>query len=124
MKRTLIIAGALLALGAGACDKYNTPSYEPRRTNTGAGSSYSHDKMSTPSEVKSDLDVQSDIQRALVGDTALSPQGKNVSVSVNNDKITLRGTVSSGDEKDRVESLAKQNSHGYSIDNDIEVAKP
>ena len=131
MKRTLIIAAVVLAAGVGgACDKFSTPSYE-RRTNTGTGTTTSpgygrpdNDKMSTPSELKSDLDVQGDILRALNADSALSRQGKHVNVAVNNDKITLSGTVSSGDEKDRVESLAKQNSHGYSVDNNIEVVKP
>ena len=142
MKRILIVAAAVAVAGLGACDKFNdgfnksdktgpagtsgsatTPSTPSDRYSTGTSGTIGKDKVSKPSEVKSDMDVQNDIERALNAETGLSQSAKNVGVSVTNDKIVLSGQVPSKEDKDRVESLAKQNSHGYDVDNKIEVQK-
>lgn len=67
------------------------------------------------------LDVQNSIQTAITNDPNLSKS--SVGVKVTDNKIELRGTVSSEDEKRAVQRIAESNAAGRKVINHLKVEK-
>ncbi len=61
------------------------------------------------------------IRRAVVGDKTLSKSAHNVKIVTKDGVVTLRGPVTSEDEKGRVEKLAQQVAGVASVENQLDV---
>ena len=70
---------------------------------------------------KSDIGITAEIRKAIVKDGAMSMAAKNVKIVTTKGKVTLRGTVTSDDEKSKVEAIAKRVAGDAQVDNQLEV---
>lgn len=68
-----------------------------------------------------DQTLTQQIHRALMGDDSLSQNAKNVSIAVNDGKVTLRGTVDSQNERSTIDNFARRIAGERAVDNLIEV---
>ena len=68
-----------------------------------------------------DLTLTQQIRRALMGDDSLSFGAKNVTVVTTDGKVTLRGNVSSNDERSTIDNYARRIAGERAVDNQIEV---
>ena len=69
-----------------------------------------------------DREVAAKIRQSLVGDTTLSTSAKNVTIDADGDSVTLRGSVTTEQERAAVAAKAKQVAGDRSIDNELVVA--
>lgn len=76
---------------------------------------------STSGTSAADTRLASEVQRAIANDTALSYDARNVSVSARGGQVTLRGKVSSAEEKRRVEDIARRCAGVSSVNNELDV---
>jgi osmotically-inducible protein OsmY len=70
-----------------------------------------------------DRQLASRIREAIVADDALSTKAKNVEIISNNGAVTLRGPVSTAEEKSRVASIAQNQAGAKRVTNQIEVIR-
>lgn len=76
------------------------------------------------SNAQPDLDVTKAIRRAITKDSSLSVYAHNIKIITTQEHtIYLRGTVSSQDDLQKIVSLAKSNSNGYPVENQLSVTK-
>ena len=68
-----------------------------------------------------DQDLASQVSQQLKADTSMPGMMENVRIDISDGKATLRGHVSSEDEKSKVEDAVKQVSGVTSVDNQIQV---
>jgi osmotically-inducible protein OsmY len=74
---------------------------------------------------KQDLELASNIRKAVVSDSSLSVNARNVKIIASNGVVTLRGPVKSQEEKAAIEAKAKSLAGVTSVNNLIEVeSKP
>jgi hyperosmotically inducible protein len=74
---------------------------------------------------KQDLELASNIRKAVVSDSSLSVNARNVKIIASNGVVTLRGPVKSQEEKAAIEAKAKSVAGVTSVNNLIEVeSKP
>ena len=71
-----------------------------------------------------DIDITAEIRRAVVDDSAMSTNAKNVKIVTQDGVVTLRGVVDSQAEKDAIEAKAKAVAGVTSVDNQLEVNTP
>jgi len=71
----------------------------------------------------SDLKTTQEIRKAVVGDGSLSFTAKNVKIITTNGKVTLRGPVSSAEEREKIAAYARKAAGAANVDNQLEVAK-
>ena len=69
----------------------------------------------------SDVRIAADIRKAIMDESSLSTNAKNVKVIVKNGAVTLRGVVETQAEKDLIEARAKDVTGVTSVINEIEV---
>jgi hyperosmotically inducible protein len=74
-------------------------------------------------ESQADLDVTQKIRQAVVGNGSLSFNAKNVKIITRNGKVTLRGPVSSNEERNAVQAAAQKVAGAGNVDNQLEVKK-
>lgn len=112
MKKSLIVIGAtVFAVTA-------TPSLAADK---GSGSTATHQGTSaTEATATSDARLAQKVRDALSKETTLSTDAKSLRVSSNNGEVTVSGTVSSEQERSKVESVAKQ-AAGEKVTLDIAV---
>jgi len=83
------------------------------------------DSAKTPrdqSNSKADLAITQAIRKAVVADKELSTKAHNVKIITANGVVTLRGPVSSPEEKDKIAATAKSVAGVKSVDNKLEIA--
>jgi hyperosmotically inducible periplasmic protein len=74
---------------------------------------------------KQDLELASNIRKAVVSDSSLSVNARNVKIIASNGVVTLRGPVKSQEEKAAIEAKTKSVAGVSSVNNLIEVeSKP
>lgn len=78
-------------------------------------------RTGTTGAAKSDRNLIRQVRKALSDDKSLSREAHNVKVSAQNGTVTLKGTVKSDEEKNRVAEIAKQVSGVTDVVNNIEV---
>lgn len=71
-----------------------------------------------------DLEVLARIRREIAANGALSTNGQNVKIVVQNGEVILRGPVKSAEEKAWIQQATARLSSGYSVINQLEVAPP
>jgi osmotically-inducible protein OsmY len=74
-----------------------------------------------PNSASSDRDIMQKIRKALMDDTSLSSDVKNVKVSAQNGKVTLKGTVPSEEDKKSVEQKATDIAGPGNVTNELTV---
>jgi len=78
---------------------------------------------SDQSENEADRKITQQIRQAVTKDDSLSTSAQNVKIITQNGKVTLRGTVNSDSEKQKVADKAKKVSGVKNVDNLITVEK-
>lgn len=115
----------LLALGMMSCsgNGQNTSAQYPA-DNSGKNQRDTTQGPVTPENQKeneADLSITQKIRQAVVADDSLSANAKNVKIITANGTVTLRGPVSSIQEKDNIASKAKQIAGLTKVDDQIEI---
>ena len=119
-----IVAAALVAVALTACGPASRAADYPA-DNSGKNVRDRQDSSRTPgdqSNNKSDLAITQAIRKAVVADKALSTNAHNVKIITANGVVTLRGPVSSPEEKETIAAKAKQVAGVKSVDNKLEIA--
>jgi len=119
-----IVAAALVAVALTAWGPASRAADYPA-DNSGKNVRDRQDSSRTPgdqSNNKSDLAITQAIRKAVVADKALSTNAHNVKIITANGVVTLRGPVSSPEEKETIAAKAKQVAGGKSVDNKLEIA--
>lgn len=126
--RVLLLVTFTLALSAcGAADtktENNTVAPVAAVDNTAINQRDNSGITTTPidqAESASDLAISAKIRQAIVDDKAFSLNAHNVKIVTNTGVVTLRGPVKSMEEKNAVESMAKQVAGVTRVDNLIEI---
>jgi hyperosmotically inducible periplasmic protein len=78
----------------------------PRPVNAATQSQNATAGAAQQSNQSSDIAITRDIRRALIKDKSLSVEAHNVTITTKGGKVTLKGRVQSGAEKQTVESAA------------------
>jgi osmotically-inducible protein OsmY len=73
------------------------------------------------SNSSADLKITQAIRQALMKDSELSATAKNIKIITNNGQVTLRGPVKNGQEKVKIDQLAKSAAGGAKIDDQLDV---
>jgi len=94
-----------------AAPTMETPSGTEKKTPT----------ASDQSENEADRKITGQIRRAVTKDDSLSTSAQNVTIVTQDGKVTLRGTVKSQSEKQKIAEKAKQVSGVKNVDNLITV---
>lgn len=68
-----------------------------------------------------DRELLRKIRRAVTSEKNMSTKARNVKIMVTGGMVTLRGPVSSAEEKQRIEALAKQLAGDANVTNNLEV---
>ena len=142
--KTILFALTLL-VGATACDDKSAPSTTATTTsavapvasnpgmadntnaatNTGINDRDRDGGSLTPMDQGggADRDITAAVRKAVVADSALSYDAKNVKIITQAGKVTLRGPVKTDAEKTSIEGKAKAVSGVTSVDDQLEVKK-
>ena len=119
-----IVAAALVAVALTAWGPASRAADYPA-DNSGKNVRDRQDSSRTPgdqSNNKSDLAITQAIRKAVVADKSLSTYAHNVKIITANGFVTLRGPVSSPEEKETIAAKAKQVAGVKSVDNKLEIA--
>ena len=73
------------------------------------------------SNSSADLKITQAIRQALMKDRELSTTAKNIKVITANGQVTLRGPVKTGQEKAKIDQIARSAAGGAQIDDQLEV---
>ena len=73
-------------------------------------------------ESQKDIDITADIRRQLV-DTKMSINAQNIKIITQDGKVTLRGPVTTGDEKLQIEAIARKVAGDTKVDSQLDVTK-
>jgi hyperosmotically inducible protein len=128
-KMVLLFSLALLALSGYAGTAYSTegttaPPAPTAPDNTGRNVRDRGGATMTPgdqSESEADRTVTQQIRRAVVSDDSLSTMAKNVKIITADGVVTLRGPVENPNEKEAIETKARQLAGINKVDNQLEV---
>ena len=124
MKRlalTLVLSSALLGLGTVAMAQ-NPPPAAPDNSAVNVRDR-NPDAMTAgqQSNAKSDVELTSEIRRAVVKDDSLSVLARNVKIISANGNVILRGPVKTEQEKTTIASKAQAIAGPNKVDNQLEV---
>ena len=113
-----VLSGALLAPTAIDAAQSHAPD------NTAVSKRDRDSQLPTADQAKnnrSDRNLAKQIRRDVVHDKSLSTYGHNVKIIANNGKVTLRGPVRSGDEKQAIEGYARKYAGAGNVTNELTV---
>ncbi|NGZ86221.1 BON domain-containing protein [Duganella sp. SAP-35] len=97
-----------------------TPSADNTRMNNRDQGS-TGDTAQSQSNAKGDRELLAAVRRTVVKDKSLSISAHNVKILAANGVVTLRGPVTSEEEKTKVEALAKQVAGVTSVQNNLDI---
>jgi len=106
--------------------KPNTTTYSPepaRKDNTAINERDRTPAAKSPidqNENQKDIDTTASIRKRVV-DTDMSTNAKNSKIITQDGKVTLRGPVSSEDEKNQIEKIASDVAGAGNVDNQLEI---
>ena len=115
---TLSFAGAL-SLGAIAADpaKADADNSKKNERDRSGETKTPIDQSNKPEDLK----LTQDIRKAVMKDEGLTMTAKNIKIITAEGRVTLRGPVSTQEEKTKIESLAKATAGKTPVDNQLEV---
>ena len=96
----------------------------PAADNTAANRRDRDATFKTPfdqSENSKDLKITAEIRQRLVNDKHLSVNGRNIKIITAENKVTLRGPVSTEAERDRIATIAKEVAGDTKVENQLEL---
>lgn len=114
---------SLVALTAWGCD--NPSNTTADRDNTAVNERDRSDTAKTPldqNESQKDIDITASIRKQVV-DSDLSTNAENVKIITQYGLVTLRGPVSTADEKLRIEAIARKVAGDTKVSSQLEVAE-
>lgn len=120
----LIVIGLVGSPGLAQPDDTRTPSAQTAPDNTGKNVRDRDDKTLTPldqSESEADRTLTQRIRQAVVDDDSLSTNAKNVKIITVNGRVTLRGPVTSKQEKAAIATKAQQLAGADKVDDQLEI---
>lgn len=121
MKRTLLALACLSAVSLAALaadDKNVNPDNTAKNERDRSGETQtSGDQSNSPADLK----ITQAIRQALMKDSELSMTAKNIKVITANGQVTLRGPVTTAQEKSKIDQLAKSAAGGAHIDDQLDV---
>ena len=121
MKRTLLVLTCLSALSLAALAEDNEKT-KPDNTVTNDRDRSGETKTSgDQSNSSADLKITQAIRQALMKDRELSTTAKNIKVITANGQVTLRGPVTSAQEKAKIDQIAKSAAGGAQIDDQLDI---
>jgi hyperosmotically inducible periplasmic protein len=132
MKSALLFAAATTLSLLVACDNNgngnNTPPAPTKPDNTAINDRDRDMNTPTPldqSNEARDIEITANIRKAVVDDSAMSTNAKNIKIiTAKGGIVTLRGVVDSQAEKDAIEAKAKAVAGVQSVSNQLEVKAP
>jgi len=119
-----IVMGLVGSPGLAQPDDTRTPSAQTDPDNTGKNVRDRDDKTLTPldqSESEADRTLTQRIRQAVVEDDSLSTNAKNVKIITVNGRVTLRGPVTSKQEKAAIATKAQQLAGADKVDDQLEI---
>jgi osmotically-inducible protein OsmY len=122
MKRSLLAIACLSALSVEAFagnQKAKPDNTATNQRDRSGETKTSGDQSNSPADLK----TTQAIRQALMKDGELSTTAKNIKVITANGHVTLRGPVKTGQEKAKIDKLAKSAAGGARIDNQLDVKK-
>jgi hypothetical protein len=69
-----------------------------------------------------DVTTTAQIRKAILADTSMSVNARNVKIITKNGRVTLRGPVGTADEKSAIEEIANRIANSGNVDNQLELA--
>ena len=72
---------------------------------------------------QADMNTTAQIRKAIVADKGMSVNARNVKVITKNGQVTLRGPVSTAEEKRRIEEIANRIGRSENVNNQLEVTQ-
>lgn len=129
MKKFCLIA--VFSLAVVACDRHdkpptNPPTSEEDYDNTGKNTRDRNSITKTPldqSESEADRSITQKIRQAIISDSALSTNAKNIKIITIQGVVTLRGPVASLQEKDAIVRKVNDVPGIQKVDNQLEVTR-
>ena len=120
MKRTLLALACFSAvsLAAIAADDKTKPDNAATNERDRSGETKTSGDQSNSS---ADLKITQAIRRALMKDSELSTTAKNIQIITDNGQVTLRGPVKNGQEKAKIDQLARSAAGGAKIVDQLDV---
>jgi len=120
MKRILLALACLSAvsLAAIAADEKTKPDNTATNERDRSGETQTSGDQSNSS---ADLKITQAIRQALMKDSELSITAKNIKIITDNGQVTLRGPVKNGQEKAKIDQLARSAAGGAKIDDQLDV---
>jgi hypothetical protein len=120
MKRTILALACLSALNLTALaadEKANADNTALNQRDRSGETQTSGDQSNS----QADLKITQAIRQALMKDSELSMTAKNIKVITNNGQVTLRGPVTTAQEKAKIDQLAKSAAGDAHIDDQLDV---
>lgn len=96
----------------------------PAANNTGINERDRSSDTLTPedqSQSKADVELTAKIRRAVVAQSGLSIDGKNIKIIAMNNAVTLRGPVKDSTERAAIEQTVRTAAGAASVDNQLEI---
>ena len=130
MKKTaLLLPVSLLVLGGYACNSQpgettQAPAATTAPDNTGRNVQDRSGATLTPgdqSESEADRTLTQKVRQAVVADDSLSTTAHNIKIITSNGVVTLRGPVTSAEEKATIDAKAQQIAGATKVDNQLEI---
>jgi len=127
MKKILLLT--MLSMTLIACDKQDKPhtlTVSEDADNSGQNVRDRDSRTKTPldqSESEADRTITQKIRQALISDTALSVNAKNIKVITINGVVTLRGPVANAQEKEIIAKKVSEVQGVTRLDNQLEITR-
>ncbi len=121
MRKIAVLAGLLLSLSTGIALAKDAPKADNSEQNKGAtrNDAVTAEKQGNR---KSDVEALAEIRKTIVGTDGLSMDAKNAKILFSKGRVTLKGPVTSEDEKSKLEELAKACAGVTSVKNMLTIA--
>jgi hyperosmotically inducible periplasmic protein len=121
MRKIAVLAGLLLSLSTGIALAKDAPKADNSEQNQGATrkDAVTAEKQGNR---KSDVEALAEIRKTIVGTDGLSMDAKNAKILFSKGRVTLKGPVTSEDEKSKLEELAKACTGVTSVKNMLTIA--
>ena len=133
MKTFMLMTSIVVALGGAACSKTDHDTTQTTgatvqkpANDTAVNARDQYGAMPTPPDQgngSADIKTAAEIRRAVVGDSALSMDAKNVKIVVKDGLVTLRGPVKTEAERAEVERKAASIAGVTNVENHLDIEK-
>lgn len=126
MKKLFLLFTPVMALTLAGCDQHHDKKTTPPQTQSSIDSDKSTSRNVTPfdqSETEADRTITQRARQAIIKDDALSMNAKNIKIITSNGIVTLRGPVSTDQEKSLIAIKIQQVPGVNRIDNQLEVLR-